>query len=280
MLNTGTKNWIGNATALALALSTAACVEDMSDEAPLLEEHQQAVAGTLLTPFYQTQTTNSTACTFRACRKDLASAADQTCFLAGVKGSLSEAQSLYPSGVRVLMSQGRWVLEMDNPYGSGIGARAVCITNTANRIVSHSWHSSDPVASIGAGTTGKRRCFLAGVRNYNDTAFSTFDTNVYIRRNTDGTTTVGGTFPAGSSVRVYTTCVDVDVNRGDWEYGNGISTAFTGQLAVNDGGVACGLTGIGGHIETMSQGADITYPSPNWAWWIGAYGGARAHCFK
>ncbi|MDQ3340297.1 MAG: hypothetical protein M4D80_34495 [Myxococcota bacterium] len=267
-----------------LSLSTSACLEDaaqddVADGDAELDETEQAVTWTGLSPFYQTQTTNTVSCSFRDCRKDLGAAADMTCFLAGIKGSLSEGSSNYPAGAQVFVSGTRWVLQMLNPFGSGIGARTVCIPNKTNRIISRAWHSTDPVDVIPAGTS-KRRCFLGGIWNYGTAAFSGFNTTVNVQRNSNGTHTMGGVLPAGSNVRAYSTCVDLDVDLGGGAWGNGTPNNVSSVLAQNDGGVACGLTGIGGHIQEMNQGADITYASPNWVWSISAYGSAYAHCFK
>lgn len=266
-------------------LSLIGCIDEATpDEELLLDETAQEVGWTSLSGLYQTQTTGEQLCNFRSCTKPLGPASDRTCFLAGLKGSLSEGSSSYPSGAAVTTvdygSGPQWQLHMLNPYGSGIAARVICINNKANRIMAQAWQSTTPVQTIAASTGSKRRCFLGGVYNYTRNSFAAFDTDVTIKRNSNNTHTVGGSFPPNSNVRVFTTCVDLDVNLGYGDWANGTANPVSSVTATNDGGVGCGLTGIGGHVETMSQGVDLNYNSPQWVWSISAFGVGHSHCFK
>lgn len=126
---------------------------------------------------------------------------------------------------------------------------------------------------------------MGGVHSYASPGFSTFSTNARIWR--DGNSHfIGGTFPSGSKNRIFATCVDVATSQGVWQYGNGAATTFTGNLAYNpaSGGVACGLTGIGGVFNTANpnKGAWISYDSSTryWNWTLTPYTGAYALCVK
>lgn len=223
-------------------------------------------------------------CSSLSCTKSLGSTADRTCFVAGITGKLSGGSSQYPAGVNVVNNGSYWGLYIRNPSYQNIGVMTTCINNTANRVTA-SWDSGTAAKLIPAGPNATRRCFLGGVYNYTSSGFSSFSTNARVWR--DGNAHfIGGTFPTGSKNRIFATCVDIATSQGAWQYGNGAATTFTGNLAYNplSGGVACGLTGIGGAFNTAdpNKGVWISYDSGTryWNWTLTPYAGGYALCVK
>jgi hypothetical protein len=138
-----------------------------------------------------------------------------------------------------------------------------------------------------AGASVGRKCFLAGVYNDNHNGFSTWESDATISRDPDGVDYwIGGSFPAGSTVKVAARCVDIPINYGDYRIWWGYPTNHTGNLAFNpaSSGVACALTGIGGLFTTTNQskGVWLNYdPSTrywNWSFTPGVH--ATSECFK
>jgi hypothetical protein len=223
------------------------------------------------------------ACSSLSCSWSLGDPATTTCFLAGLTGKLSAGSASYPAGANVVNNGTYWGLYILNPNYENIGVMTTCITATANR-VSAGWYGGAATQINNA--TATRRCFLAGIYNYNYKAFSTFDTNVQVWR--DGAVHfIGGTLPSGSSVSVAATCVDVPTQDGSgWAYGNGTANTVVGNISYNSapGGTACGLTGLGGQFLTAdpNKGVWIGYDSSTryWNWTLTPWTGAYANCVR
>ncbi|XXT19550.1 hypothetical protein WME94_55940 [Sorangium sp. So ce429] len=221
-------------------------------------------------------------CSGSECSGNLGSTADRTCFLAGITGALAGGSSLNPVGANVSGATENWRVFIRNPNNNKISVMTTCIANTANRVTAH-WYTGNAATLIPAGPSSTRRCFLGGVWSLNSTGFSTFASNVQVWR--DGNDHfLGGSMPAGSSNSVFATCVDVPTSAGTWAYGNGTASTVTGNISYNPaaGGVACGLTSIGGKLTTAStsNGVVINYNSATrfWNWTFSPWTGADALC--
>jgi hypothetical protein len=224
-------------------------------------------------------------CTQLDCGWNIGNPATQTCFVSGITGKLASGTGEYPAGVMVVNNGTYWGLWVSNPSYENIGVMTTCITNTANR-VSTEWMAGTPSTLISGGNAS-RKCFLAGVYNYNGKGFSTWESDATIKRDPDGLDYwIGGSFPSGSTVKIGATCVDIAENYGDWGEWWGYSTTLNGTLAFNpaSNGVACGLTGIGGLFTTadQSKGVVINYNTSTryWYWTMtpGVHG--YAECFR
>lgn len=218
------------------------------------------------------------------CQFNLGSSSDRTCFLAGIRGRLAAGITGYPAGANIV-DNGSWGynLYIKNPSYDDITVTTICIGNHSNKATA-SWNGG-AATQIPAGPNSTRRCFLSGIYNYNSTAFSTWSTNTKVWR--DGNVHfLGGTMPSGSNVSVRAVCVDVATNQGEYAYGNGTNSSYSGNLTYNPatGGVACGLTGIGGKFTTVNPGSGVMigYNSGTryWNWSMSPWTGGNALCVK
>jgi hypothetical protein len=277
-------NAINRIASLSLfsALALVGCVASGEEEEILVDDDvetsttEQAVSWTSL---------QWHSCTSQECTVNLGSSDNRTCVLAGLRGKLSGGISGYPAGANIV-NNGSWGynLYIKNPGYEDISAMTLCIPNTANRTTA-SWQSSAYATEIAPGPSSTRRCFLSGIYNYNSTGFSGFSSNTKVWR--DGNTHfIGGSFPSGSNVRVFATCVDIATNQGTYAYGNGVASSYAGNLTYNPstGGVACGLTGIGGQFTTNNpgRGVIINYDGGTryWNWTMSPWTGGNALCVK
>jgi len=229
----------------------------------------QAVAGTSLTWH---------PCSSTSCTVPLGGSAGQTCFLAGITGTLATGTPSAPAGVNIVDDGTNYTLYILNPTLGNIGAMTTCITNTANRVTA-SWFSPNGATQIPQSPTSNRRCFLSGVISYNWAGFSTFASNAHVLPQGNAYY-ITGAFPAGSEDSIYATCVDAS-DVGDYSYGNGSSASFFGNLNFNPGGVACGLTGVGGQfIVRTNPGVMVNYNSATeyWNLSVAPSTGAWAEC--
>jgi hypothetical protein len=276
------KNHIPSILAVCL-LSLSACAleeeggEAVDDEAELeLGTTEQAVSWTAL---------KWHSCTSLECGAHLGPSTDRTCFIAGIRGRLASGSTSYPAGANVVNNGSLgWNLYIENPNYDDISVMTTCIANTSNRVTAY-WQAGTAAKEIPPGPSSTRRCFLSGIWNRNSTAFSTFSSNVKVWR--DGNTHfIGGSLPSGSNATVFATCVDVATNQGEWAIGNGTGSTYTGNLAYNpaSGGVACGLTGLGGAFTTNNpgRGTVINYDAGTrfWNWTINHLVGGNALCVK
>ena len=262
---------------LLSSLALAGCVMEPGDEDQVDVETataEQAVSWTSL---------QWHSCTSLDCTVNLGSSADRTCFIAGIRGKLASGSTAYPAGANIVNNGSwGWNLYIENPSYEDISVMTTCIPNTANRVTA-SWQSGSAATTIPPGPNSTRRCFLSGVWNRSSTAFGAFASNTKVWR--DGNTHfLGGSLPGNATV--FATCVDIATNQGEWAYGNGSPNPFSGNLAYNpaSGGIACGLTGIGGQFTTNNpgRGVIIDYNSGTryWNWSISGWTGGNALCFK
>lgn len=272
-------NRLASLTLLSSLALAAGCIEtgdeDVLDDLEI-GTAEQAVSWTAL----QWHSCTSLSCTF-----SLGSSTDRTCVIAGISGRLASGSSAYPAGANIVNNGSwGWRLAIENPSYDDISVMSLCIANTANRTTA-SWHSGQPATEIAPGPNSTRRCFLSGLWNYNSTAFSTYSSNTVVWR--DGNTHfLGGSMPAGSNMVAFATCVDVATNQGEYTIGNGTPNSYSGNLTYNpaSGGVACGLTGLGGQFTTNNpgRGVIINYDSGTryWNWSMSPWTGGDSLCVK
>jgi hypothetical protein len=269
---------------LCSTLALAGCISEGEEEGEILEDETEVETSTTEQAVSWTAVNWHSCDSQLDCSVNLGSSTNRTCFLGGIRGKLAGGSSSYPTGAKIV-NNGSWGynLYIKNPGYNDISVMSVCIGNTANRTIA-TWNGGSAV-TIPPGPSSTRRCFLSGVYNYNSTAFSTFATNTKVWR--DGNTHfLGGNLTSGSSVSVGAVCVDVPTNQGVYEYGNGTSSSYAGNLTYNpaSGGVACGLTGFGGKFTTSNPGSGVIigYNSGTryWNWTMSPWTGGNALCVK
>jgi hypothetical protein len=262
-------------SAVVSALGLTACM-DAGESPGAPADTEQAVSTTYLR-FYSS-------CPSEGC--SLAPAGNGwMCVLAGITGDLVNDEG-YAGGTGAYIVQspttGTWFLHLDP---GNVGAMTTCVPVSGPITpVSYPKPGNLNVRVPGTPTT---RCFLSGVHNYNRVAFSSFESNVSIQpvpRTNDKL--ILGNFPDGFSVKVDVLCASIPTLLGDWAYGNGTAQTVTGNLAPNPfpGGVACGLTGIGGAFTSpdLDDGVLVEYATqpPTWGWVLSPWKGAWAECIK
>jgi len=247
-----------------VALAGAGCVTDEAGTESLDDEPTGETQQAVSSLGYWSWGCSST------CFLDLAPAAGQTCFLAGVWGNLQPAGAY--TQVQVLPFNGRWGLQIVT-NGRPLGGTALCVPGTT--VKTGSWFSGSAETSLGSGPT--RRCFLSGV--VNTSGFTASSDFVQVRQNSTGAWFIGGNMPASKDVRATATCVDVP------------GAALDYGLVVNDGGSflnvpiqdnnpwgwACGIKKLGGHFTTNSynDGVWIGYNNGISMWELNAVNGKQ-----
>jgi hypothetical protein len=214
-----------------------------------------------------------------SCSLDLGTSTNRTCVLAGIRGNLTgkSTQPLVPTSVRLLGGGGtNWFLDVSSAGGHPLAGDAMCIDTSLNRTAKAFWSSGTAATPMGTGTAA-RRCFLTDVYNLDG-----FKTNSdYARVWKDATTGiwyVGGTQSGTYGAEVAATCVDVPLNYGSWLWIAGDPGSRLDDLAYNPDGVACGMTGLGGHFTAndYSDGVQIQYNSGIRTWQQMTVNGKRA----
>lgn len=260
---------------LILPFALAGCVDDPTRSDQLdpdeLGETAQEVTSTALS--------SHTCSTTSPCNFNLGTATNRACFLAGIRGAAAG------SFVAVLATGGDNVLTIYAPTnGVPITATTVCVQPAAN-VTSQRWNTNFGVSSVAiANTTASSRCFLnifsgqgGGLTHYND--------SIRTWREPNGTWRIGGHADAGSYLSGGAICFDVAANKGEWSWGQGVPGSITGNLASNaGGGVACGLTELGG-VFTTNSGSDGVHLGFNsaanqWIWTLVNFKHAFANCIK
>lgn len=248
----------------------AGCVDDptLPDDSELGETAQQVTSTTLNT---FTCTTSSPPCNF-----NLGTATNRACFISGIRGGVSFS-SINSNGTD-------FILTVYRPLG-GTPATAIttCVTPASN-VTNTYWNTNIAPSIQIAGTTASTRCFLAhvaasggGLTNYND--------SIRTWRDSAGHWFIGGSKQVGYlSARAI--CFDGAISIGEWGWGQGVPGSITGNLASNSaGGVACGLTEIGGMFginNATNDGVFIDYlsGSQQWIWTLKNYKHGAADCIK
>lgn len=239
-----------------------------------LEETTQEVSGTLVNTY-----TCSSSCSFFLGM----TTSEGVCFLGGVRGRVG-ADPHFSAHV-LANSSGHYQLRLDSYATSGqtITATTVCVSPAANVRLGE-WSTYDGVPSIQIpNTTASSKCFLAGFTA--DGAMTSYNDSVRTWRSASGTWFLGGSAASGNGyLSARAVCFDAS-DRGTWSWGQGSSGTTTGNLASNStGGVACGLTELGGNYTTGSgsDGVHVGYNSATarWVWTFKNFKHAHAACIK
>ncbi len=249
------------------------CVDDptLSDDPDELGETAQEVTSTALSSF--TCSSSSPPCNF-----NLGTATNRACFLSGIRGAAAGSLS-------VIGSNGTdYILTVYAPSnGVPITVTTTCVIPASN-VTSTLWNTNFGVPSVQIpNTTASTRCFLSkfssqagGLTNYND--------SIRTWRDSNGNWFLGGTrqtgYLSGGAI-----CFDGATNKGEWSWGQAVPGSITGNLASNaGGGVACGLTELGG-VFTTNAGSDGVHLGFNsaanqWIWTLVNFKHAFANCIK
>jgi hypothetical protein len=240
---------------------------------------------------------------FSAPDLNLASVADQTCFLVGIRGSLKG----YPGAngppstkprVGVYQKNGRWRAQTDEGNGNGVAGTAACIPYVKNRVSLSISEGSNPHSVPSGPSFPNRQCFLTNIWGYGQgwTAINTYTQperppGVWITHHEPGPTW-GGVWVVGESLLKNTNgdssggggfvCVDIP---------HPIVKEFTVKGPVankklftnlgNNGGYTCGLTSILGVFRDTGindPGIDLFQSGGDWHITLGPQHEARVHC--
>jgi hypothetical protein len=238
---------------------------DAQADAPALGSTQQAVSWS--------GSTHS--CTGGTCYVDFGVTTNRTCFLGGIYGSLNDA-----SASILRYADGRFKLRLGSPAGQRIAATAICVSGNTNTAEGF-WTGGNAATPITGTVTATRRCFLTQIDN--NVVVRGFDTTSdYARvwKDSAGKWYVGGSLSGGAGTRASAVCIDVPGDHGTWGIvsnpGAGNTVAF--DLAEDIGGVACGLTKLGGNFTTnsTSDGLGVDYNAGTRFWNIKAINGKQA----
>jgi len=253
----------GNLTAilipgLSLAVVAGGCISDASGEG----EAEAETAENLPTVEVQQELgiwTYSWGCA-GSCTLDLGTATNRTCFLAGVRGNLTgkTSQPLVPSSVRLSVGA-NWWLDVRSALGNPLAGDAICVDTAVNRTSKFTWSSGAAATPMGTGTAA-RRCFLTDVYNLDGFKLNTDFARVW-KDSFTGIWYVGGNQSGTYGASVTATCVDVSADHGSWLWISGDPGSRLDNLAYNPGGVACAMTGLGGHFTAndYNDGVQIKY---------------------
>lgn len=256
------------------SLAMVGCVDQTDDDTESLGETDQAVSSTALNGFTCSNT--------QYCNFDLGTASNRACFLGGIRGAAASGTYGSFSGIWV-DSNNHFILTIYPPTGNTpLTVTTVCVNPGAHYSNTH-WTPNFGVSQVQIpGTTSATRCFLSqvvaesgGMTHYNDSVKTWKDAN--------GAWWVGGSTQTGY-VDANATCFDA-TDVGDWAWGQGVPGSITGNLNSNSGGgIACGLTEIGGIFTTNSQtdGVFIDYAAraKQWIWTLVNYKHGYATCIQ
>jgi hypothetical protein len=235
---------------------------------------EQAVTGTSVRTFTSTAFGMTT-------WNDIASGPGTACFLAGVDGNMQAANSnesllgVYPAG-------DQWYVTIYNNANHPVSITVACVSGVTNVTDQIFWHGTADTWQSGTANT---HCFLTSIGGANH-GFSQFDDDVRIDKGFGNNWRFHGTIAtANGFMDARMVCFDATYGEGAW---GGAWTAMGtvgGPLASNAaGGVACGLTGLGGDFgfSNLSSGVKITYDRLNtqWAWTLSDIKQGSVECIK
>jgi len=256
-----------------LSLTLVSCaVDGTADDDPEFGETEQDVTATNLASY---TCGNTYSCNF-----DLGTAVNRACFLGGMRGGMG--LGIYGTLTSIGVDQNNhFSLTIFPPNGNvPLTVTTVCVTPGAHRSDAH-WTPNYGVSQVQIpNTTSSTRCFLSqvtaaggGMTHYYDSVRTWKDSN--------GTWWLGGSTQSGY-VDANAVCFDA-TDVGDWSWGQ-LAGSITGNLNSNSmGGVACGLTEIGGQFATNStDGVHISYTnkSKQWLWTLVNFKHGAATCIQ
>jgi hypothetical protein len=250
-------------------LVLAGCAVDDSGDDPSISETEQAVSGTILS-------THSCS-TYPRCDFDLGSKTNTTCVIAGLQGQWGRGGfAAIGPGVN---NNENWLTIM-GVDGYTVTISTLCVT-PAQHVTTAKYSpnfSTGPVKI--PNTTASSRCFLTQF-DFDAGAMNSYWDSIQTWKDRSGSWWVYASAASGF-IDASATCFDA-TDDGAWAWGQTGGTT-TGNLASNlGGGVACGLTEVGGvyNAETP-DGVSIDYLPREWQWtWTfrGAHH-AYSNCIK
>lgn len=252
------------------------CVDDptLADDeldADELGETAQEVSSTTLSS--HTCSTTSP-CTFNL---GPGAADNRACVISGVRG---KAAGAYVGVAQMIDKNELYIYASAN--GVPLTVTTTCVSPAAN-VKTQRWNTNFGVPSVAiAGTTASSRCFLNIFSGQGGGLTHTGDTIRTFKEN--GVWKIGGSTVAGSYLSGGAICFDVATNHSSWGWTQGAGS-ITGNIGSNStGGVACGLTQLGGVFNTnsSSDGVHIDYNSAasQWIWTFVNFKSATANCIK
>jgi hypothetical protein len=221
-------------------------------------------------------------CTSGSCGADLGTSTNRTCFLGGVTGHLNGSAEQYDySLVTVSRYGGTYTLGILANGAGPVGATAVCINTSLNRIDNNIiWHSYDPPVTITGGTAA-RRCFLSQVA-VADGMGTTFDHVAVTKDAANNNWYLGGYQHDDAFADAKVVCVDVPelVTQQSQVQGAG-STSYV----LGDNTTACGLQRIGGVFTSNNtdEGVNIKFMGgavQQWYWQLKNYKNGFVSCVR
>ncbi|RKH42547.1 hypothetical protein [Corallococcus llansteffanensis] len=248
--------------ALPFTLLAAGCGSELDAQAGTAEDTQPAAEGVSLasteqgiglggTYWWGTSNNGDTTTT-------IGTSTGRTCFLTGIQGNLKPAVAGNWSSAGTYMFAGNWIAFVNHANNKALSTGVQCLNTATNRTPEVTWRQGTAAKLLGA-VTADRRCFLTRV----EASTGAFTTSAdYARVWNDGINWyLGGDLSGTGGARAL--CVDVPTGQGGWLWIAGEGGGFTENLAYNPGGVACLLSGIGGHFTTsdFSDGVSIDYNS-------------------
>lgn len=213
--------------------------------------------------------------------ENIAPTAGTACFLAGVDGNM-QAVNDYESLLGVYPEGDHYAVTIYNNANHPVSITVACVSGVTAVTDQIFWHPQfgDTWQTGNANT----HCFLTSIGAEHH-GFSQFNDNVKITR--QGNTFIfGGTIAtANAFMDARMVCFDATQGMGIW---GGAWTAMGtvgGPLASNaGGGVACGLTSLGGDFgfNSLSSGVNISYDraAGGWKWTLSDIKQSTAECFR
>jgi len=229
----------------SLLLAAGCAVDDGTVETDTTE---QAVSGTVLSWH--------SCSTYPRCDIDLGTDINTTCVIAGLQGPWGRGG--FAAIGTGLHDTENW-LSIIGINGYTVSVETLCVT-PAQHVTSAKYSpnmSSGPVQI--PNTTAASRCFLSQF-DFDAGAMNSYNDSIQVWKDArSGNWFVYGSAAGNSFVDVTATCFDA-TDMGSWAWGQTGGTT-TGNIASNvGGGVACGLTEIGGVFNAVApDGVQIDY---------------------
>ena len=257
---------------VAASVMVAGCAVDNGDDAAPTGEIEQDVTSTALA---------SWSCDGHAnpCNFNLGTATNRACFLSGVRGAASGGTDGSMSGIWIDANNNYELAVYTSPANPLI-VGTTCVTPGAHKLTAH-WELGNgwPAQVQIPGTTASSRCFLSQFGAYN--GMRSYGDSVSVSKDSNGVWWLTGSSTTGF-VDADAICFDA-TDIGDWGWGQ-TSGTISGNLASNlGGGVACGLTALGGSFLANSDGMWIDFSARGVGQWLWTFVGAKhagAECIR
>lgn len=261
-----TRPWL-----LALLLSIPACAVDAGDDSPDTGQAEQEVSWTQIQTFSATTSGLHT--------WDNVAPNSAACFLAGIDGNFQATDS-----TELLMgvqsgSPGQQVTIWNNA-NHPVSVTIACVMNVTNKHENILWRQT--FGDVWYSGTASTSCFLSSIGAANH-GLNAYSDGIAIDQGFGNNWRMHGA--SGGFMDARMICFDGPLNQGIWGGAWNAPGSTGGPLASNAaGGVACGLTGVGGQFSfnSLSSGVKITYDSLNtiWRWTLSDFKHGQVECIK